>query len=139
MNSRSSTAERAPYKRGVVSSILTGSILLSLISSCAVRLYSPSTGKPLAVIQSNATHVSYTGGGVTFSADTLDNATPSRVAWHGLNRVAATLASAGVAIAIPGSTAVPLVSKAAIGIVPSFTAPTSPAATPAPTRPVSAQ
>lgn len=106
--------------------------LALLLCGCATRLYSPTTGKHLAIIESNATNLSYSSGGVTFHADTLDNATPTRTAMHGINRITATVAGAAVAIAIPGSGAVPLVSKAAIATVPSFTTPVTPPATPSP-------
>jgi hypothetical protein len=107
-------------------------VCLLVLTGCATRLYSPTTGKHLAIIESNATNVSYSGGGMKFHADTLDNATPTRTAMHGINRITATVAGAAVAVAIPGSGAVPLVSKAAIATVPSFTTPASAPATPAP-------
>lgn len=130
--------ERAPYKRGVVSSILTGSnyalslgiaqfigaaLLFALalfLSGCSTVLYSPSTGRPLARMGSDLLNVSYSGGGITFSAAKMSNSIPTRAAMLGANRIASTLGSAAIGLATPGSGTVPVLTRAAIGTTPHF-------------------
>lgn len=109
----------------------SGTVLALLFTGCATRAYH-SNGQPWFTTYSNAAQLSATSGGETFSIIGLDNSGPTRAAMLGTNRILATVGGAAVAIAIPGSGAVPLVGRAAIATVPSFTTPATPSATPAP-------
>lgn len=101
------------------------------LCSCSTRV-THSNGTPWITSYSNAVKIVATSGSDTVEIDGLDNSSPTKTAMHGINRIAATAAGAAVAIAIPGSSAVPLVSKAAIAVTPHLTTPTTPAATPRP-------
>ncbi len=91
----------------------------ALLCSCATRLYSPQTGKPLATIYSNATHLAYSGGGVTLDVTGLNNSTPTNSA----KRIVDSIASAGVAAFVPGSGTVPTLTRGAVVALPHVTAP----------------
>ncbi len=78
--------------------------LLALsLSGCATTLFSPETGKPLARMQSDLTDVTFSGGGVTFSAARISNSTVARANWLGGRKLADSLGSTALGFAAPGS------------------------------------
>lgn len=77
----------------------------------------------------NMTDVTWTPS--SFHASTINSSTPINSMWRGGNKLAETIATAGIAIAVPGSGAVPSVIRGAGIVVPHITnpSPSEPAST----------
>lgn len=51
-------------------------ITLALLPACSTKVFGPD-GKKLLDVQGNATGISFTSPGTSFTADTLDHSTPA--------------------------------------------------------------
>lgn len=93
------------------------------VTGCGTVLYDPGTGRKVASFRSDITGGDYNAGATTFKFAKMSNSVPTRAALLGANKIVGTVASAGVAIAVPGSGAAPMIGKAAITAVPHLSAP----------------
>lgn len=74
------------------------------LAGCGTTLYNPKTGQRLAVMRSDLTGVKYVGGGVKFSAETMDNSTPTGTALAGTKALADDVVTLGVGVGATGGT-----------------------------------
>ena len=93
--------------------------LIALTGCAATTLYSG--GKPIIRIQSNATNISYTGNGVTFHADTLDNSGPTIAGGQAFAQGASAVGSAATGVIVGlGSSGITKAAGAAVPVTSSI-------------------
>lgn len=109
-------------------------LLCLALTGCATTLYDRSSGQKIASFQSDIQDGNYGDGTTYFTFTKMHNSVPTRAALLGANKIAGTIGSAAVAIAVPGAGATSMVTKAVISSTPHLT---SPAAAPADKSPAS--
>ncbi len=100
---------------------------VSLFVGCGTVLKDPSTGRTIAAFRSDIWEGEYSAGQTHFKFARMSNSIPTRAALLGTNKIISTVASAGVAIAVPGSGVAPAVVRGATVTAPHLLNPTTPA------------
>lgn len=98
-------------------------LLAFAMAGCDTTLYNPRTGGKLAVMRSDITNGSYSGGGVKFTFDKMSNSVPTRATMLGANNIVKSVASGVATVAVPGTGVAPDLTRTVISTVPHFIAP----------------
>ncbi len=96
----------------------------ALLCGCASsRLYDRATGRKIADFQSDVTDGEYSDGATHFRFAKMSNSSPTRAAYMGIRKLADSIGTTAVGLAVPGAGTVPAVIKGATVTVPHFTNP----------------
>ena len=87
------------------------------VGGCSTVAFYPNGTKAVQTY-SDSTRFAFNGGGISLTADTINNSKPTHTALAGTNKIVATVGSAAVAALIPGSTGAAVAAKTGVSVIP---------------------